>query len=87
MYMLRANLSDVARGAHAQLVGILVVQQHVGQERHHRHGEGERLRGVDYRQLQQGDHVAQHAHHRLVCVGVSATLQHCHIWYSVCQSA
>lgn len=59
---------------HAQLVGVFVVQQHVGQQRHHRHGEGQALRGVDDRQLQQRDHVGQHAHHRLVRVGVGAAL-------------
>lgn len=69
------HLCNVTSCAHAELVGVLVVQQHVRQQRHDGHGEGERLRGVNDRQLQERDHVRQHAHHRLVRVWVRAALR------------
>ena len=46
-------LSNVFSRDDAKLIGVLVVLDHVGQQGHHVHGEGQALRRIDDREVQE----------------------------------
>lgn len=68
-------LCYVLGALHTQLVGILVVVQQVGQQGHHIEGEGEGLRWVHHRQLQQQRESSQQLCGRLIRCRMSAALE------------
>jgi hypothetical protein len=49
----KTYLSNIFSRNDAELVGILVVLDHVGQQGHHVHGESQALRRIDNREVQQ----------------------------------
>lgn len=73
--MVDTHLSDVLRTHYAQFVGVLVVQQHVRQERDDVHRERQALGRVDDQQVEQGRQLRQQRHHVLVRDRIGAALQ------------